>query len=656
MMLKFIVLFCIFACVFSFDIALKNKKLNAYCSVHLKYDAVNPENSLEYFAVFNKNPTNPELRIAKLIYADGTVETLRCDVSNGEGECYKNSYKRVENVSFTCNDGWASPSSFDLDVYPVSSEYVYGEYPKPAECPDGHSQDCNQYCDSDSKCIIVDSEGRFVQEKDGSNWTFYDPPTMDVFEVYKCDPTLDNRFLSAPSNLCEPGAFKEIKNAEVSCTFHVEQLNKDGIIYADHYGIAVGDKPLVLKTIYELYDLYYLYRCDIPEVSENCYFKRAYISAPTTCEQDPEYYYINFWPIGPESFKYYFLDYPKPVDCPTNSSQGCQKYCEDYLEKHCIIVDDAGHFVEDDKGYRYIYHEKPSLDMNMFKDTNCDDSSIELPIPLDYCSVMKKLTPKYPEGKFLIESGYYKASGVIVEGSLLMFDVKSENRNYTMRCDIPSIAGNCYWKTADYNYGYEEVECKSGYDIGVESLVLSYAPEEFSYNTSAYPIDAECPDGTNCKKYCNLYGECAFINAAGYVVRFGDPYVDMNLTFTDDCSVDEFDIESCDNFVVPPPPADPCRPIDPSSSSSSSSGKPAVKTSSLSSSSSSNSTSTKPSSSSTSPAKTSSSASSPAKVSSSTSPAPAKSSVSPSGIHISSASILNVAFAIFAICIAISLL
>jgi len=539
-MLKFFVLASLCVCAYcgggGWTITLKNKALD--CSAHVKFQGNNE--AFEYFNVFNSEKIAP--RLSKILYSDGSYKILRCDERNNENKCYMKKFdKNTEN----CTDGWTDPEEFLLDNYPISFTFEDDEtYPMPTECPDKTSKGCSLYCSSEraNECIIVDAEGHFVQTENGENWTFYDSPSMNVFEIDKCDLTDPRPHLPSPVNLCEQ--YKKISPAELNCSYHMKRECPNSNSN-EYYGILIEQKPLILKTIDGNSVIHY--RCDVKDDNGNCYYKQFNTEDQTSCRNGYDKMIDWYMPALPDSFTYDAHDYPKPVDCP-DDSQGCQKYCNDYMEESCIIVDAYGHFVIDQKGCNWTFYDAPS--MEEFKVEKCDKSII--PAPPDYCSELVKFYPNFPDCKFhILAEEKEDDSGMVIN----IYGVRENNTTialtasvsgmltFTVRCDIKDSEGNCFEKM-NMPFGRS---CMDGFNVD-DSILSNVMPQPFSYNNSNYPVDAKCPDGTSgCKKYCNVFEVCVIVNTEGYLVQQNN----ANYKYDNAFSINNIDFTRCDGTTLP---------------------------------------------------------------------------------------------------------
>jgi len=79
----------------------------------------------------------------------------------------------------------------DQDLPPVLIGFQYvGDPIEDEDCPDGLSSDCVKYCEDEDQdsCIIVDSEGRIVQDLDENVYTYdSEVPSLDVFQQEPCE-------------------------------------------------------------------------------------------------------------------------------------------------------------------------------------------------------------------------------------------------------------------------------------------------------------------------------------------------------------------------------------------------------------------------------------------------------------------------------------
>jgi len=555
--MKLFVFCCLVCYALAYNILLSNE--NVECNFHAKYETDSPDESFEYFGVFNTyggTYISSSPRLAKIVFGSGLVQYLRCDERDDKDNCYVKTYNQNDPAG-TCQDAYDSPYLYSLPHFPMSFEYDGTQYPKDTDCPDKKSTGCELYCDDqdEPECIVVDAEGRFVKEDDGSVWTFLEPVTMDVFEVDKCNPDAAHPHLSAPGNLCE--ALTMFEPAELDCAFHIK---KEGSYSSEeYYGISIDGKPFMAKDISQYSTT--LVRCDDKQ-DNDCYTKTT--DDEGSCTEMYQSFINWYWPSF-SKFEYDSLDYPKPADCPDNG-QGCQKYCTDYMEESCIIVDASGHIVLDENGAKWTYFDSPS--MEVFKDTKCDDPTIELPTPPDYCTELAKIYPNFPECKFHIQTtgGSFPVDAyvVIVNGSVTMLSINAIIATMLLRCDMQDDNGNCYKKTSMALFSSS---CADGFDVQLTISADSIMPESFSYNKTLYPVDAECPDHSACKKYCDVFGECALVDANGYFVKHGEEVT----TYSSDFSMDVFNTVRCDGTSLPSVSiADPCQATGSQSSSTTS--------------------------------------------------------------------------------------
>jgi len=619
-MMKLFVFSCLLCCALGFPQIVSNGLMD--CKVHVKYETSSPEESFEYFGVFNFYEGSfftSYPRLAKIVTGSGQVGYLRCDERDENNNCYVKEFNLNDPVD-TCKEYYDEPYDYTLPNFPYSFEYE-GNYPVATDCPDKTSTGCELYCNGheEPECVIVDAKGRFVKDKYGNVWTYLEPPTMDVFEVDKCDPDATHSHLSAPGDLCEAAAVFE--PAELGCSFHIKQEDSYTNM-EEFFGISVDDKPFMVKDVRTDTDTLVgtttLVRCDDRQ-DDYCYTKTTDDQGSCTESYDSQISISNYWPRFYD-FEYDSLDYPQPADCPDNG-QGCQKYCTDYMEDKCITVDAAGHIVLDENGAKWTYFGAPS--MEVFKDTKCDDPTAEIPTPPDYCSggELAKIYPSIPECKFHLQrvtnqipTDVYSVS---VNGSLAMLSVDVGFASLLIRCDIQDNDGNCFEK---FSTSLFTTLCQDGFDVDAPLSVETFFPKPFSYNRTLYPLDDECPDHSACKKYCDVFGECTLVDTNGYFVKVGDDVI----TYSSDFSMDVFDAVGCDGTPLPTAPtADPCS----ATGSQSSSGEA-------------------PSTPSTPGASSSLGASS----------SPAKPSVNPSVSALSSASIVDVAFTFVAFATAMALL
>jgi len=643
-MFKWLALACLCACVLG-DVDVKqvyNAPLD--CEHHVKITSKkNPESWTEYYVVGSTfNWFTPSF--AKILKPDGSYKILRCDERNENDKCYVKYFDADE----TCVDDYEDTDYSRMDYY--TTEYSYIGEPESVTCPDG-SSGCMQYCQDDKKeyCVIVDTESHFV-EVFNHIFTFYnDTVSMDIFALDKCNSSLPNPHLSAPTSTCAPVSL--IKPAPLDCAYHVkvdavESRWRDNVITTEYYGVAIDSKVFALKHIKD--GVTTIFRCDDLDAPDVCFEK---VFDDETCINDTVSVedLNDYLPPTVDGFGYESVHFPKSADCPDGSS-GCQKYCKDIFEDECVIVDAAGHFVQTKNGDIWTFYEAPS--MSVFEMETCGDGEepkTTIPAPMDFCAPFATLVPKFPNCSFHIKSVGGKSPIrrsvitrrddpevevdfylVYADGKPLMFKMSSGPFYYLVRFDIAN-SGTCYMK-----WSTPQTSCQEEYESIPNMIyeVEEILPQELHYNASEYPVDAPCPDGSDgCKQYCNGESQCVIVNTDGYIVKTVDGAV---LTYMDDVTMDVFRTDKCDNVALPPP-------INPCVASESSS------TPSLSSSANEGSSTTSETSSTTS--KTSSTTSKTSSATSSTS-----ASTSSHSANVSSASIVECAFTFIAVTLVAALL
>jgi len=524
--------------------------------VRIEY-AKRPENNGEYYfgTVWGSS------YYYKYIRDDGYQLLSRCDVKEGN-KCFQ----QVVLANGTCTD------SFDyMRGSPISSSrYIYyddEQYPQPTACPDSKLTGCSKFCsESDSNsCIIVDINGFVVQDTDGGNYTFFDPPSLEDFAVTKCD---GNSIPAPQYDFCASG--KAFPYSTPKCSYHMKTTSY-GTEY-EYYGIMTPDglNHQYLKRIYN--DKTEIVLCD--SHGKNCYAK---IMGETKCEDKYDASIGSYAPFFGWQFLYDSSNYPKETNCP-DGTPGCFNYCSAYGDDSCIIADAYGRIVkkpgEDGQVYTFFDDDLPTMDM--FEIKTCDETRT-YPAPVDHCAVQEEFVPQFPECSFNVSVDkqgeirdsalHYELSGIMGDEESLILKVKKDSSYDIFRCDVKNAFGFCYTQKGEpcsdpfYRTYYF---FNSNSDLAPSSLM---PPQAFMYNKTAYPVNINCLDGSDgCKQYCDFYGNCYIVNSAGYVVQ--DPEL-TNWTFYDEFSFDAFEMDTCDGKThIPAPSANICdKPVVKSSSS-----------------------------------------------------------------------------------------
>jgi len=499
---------------------------------------------------------------------------LRCDEKNNESFCYQQIHNSTDD-EHPCEEMYNPPQYLKFPFYETSSYYDEEYYPVNTTCPDG-SSGCKLYCDDDDdNCVIVNAEGYFVSIGE-YNFTFYEAPSMDVFEVDKCDGS----HLDAPASSC--GKYDVYMQPPITCMYHVkieQQYNpliRDGSVY-DFYGMKLSNSLMYGKFISDGYT--YVIRCDMKDDQDRCYVQ-SFDDGDSCSSSYYETSYIsrNYMPSLPEGIVYDSVNYPKPTECPDHSS-GCKLYCEDILETYCMIVDPDGNIVSDMQSTVTFYNPPSVDDFNL---VDCD--SEPLPDTVDYCPMLGTISPVLPECAFRIHS----VGGMLFrrDGRFKKLqrddDEPFEADLYFVKMGNDLVAYKEWVESYDYLYLYRFDNIYSnGYSYGryeygdncedstvpfwAKYEILEYViPKTAYFNTSEYPVDVECPDGTDgCAKYCDFDGSCVVVDSNGYFVF--TPNLG-NLTYFTDVSFDEFGTEKCNGDAIPALSSDVCYP--PTSSSS----------------------------------------------------------------------------------------
>jgi len=164
------------------------------CLVHLTVKQ-NAEEKAEYYGLLSNGNI-----LALKVESDDGYQIYRCDLEDHKDQCY-----RKANESSTCSEMYFDASSFFLQSVltlfaPSALKYNSSAYPVNAQCLDG-SDGCKKYCDitNDEQCVLVNSDGYFVQDLDGNNWTFSDF-SLDVFETDTCESP--STHIPAPVDVC----------------------------------------------------------------------------------------------------------------------------------------------------------------------------------------------------------------------------------------------------------------------------------------------------------------------------------------------------------------------------------------------------------------------------------------------------------------------
>jgi len=540
-MFRSVVLICLFVSAFADTLTINT----VGCTYHVKVSTARGVKG-DYYGVTLAGTSAKQLRLAKIVHDDDSYELYRCDDRSQQGNCY---IKTV--TADSCKDSYGNSRNFALPSMNVYNlQYNASEYPIPEECPDSSFTGCLKYCSTGgffSQCVIVDSNGFLAQNYNGDNFTHYPAPSMDVFEDDKCEEP--HTHLAAPSNLCE--TTKTITPVIPSCSYHVKtETTRQNVEY---YGVVLKqnsqDVPMYLKSIRN--GATTVLRCD-DKNQNRCYSKTL---GQTRCTESytQTTNHVPQWPTS--STNYDSSNYPKPADCPDNST-GCKKYCEDASEYMCVIFDADGHLVSDGTT-NWTFFEPPSADE--FDVIKCDNTTLPA---LDYCNVLETVSPKTIGCKFRISvegkqetNDYY---GLVVDGKALALRVQSGEGYQLYRCDLEDHPNQCYTKT---NQSYT---CQNRYASSTMSninrIISSILPQAITYNNTAYPLDAQCPDGTDgCKKYCSMFteNECVLVNSDGYFVQTTDG---RNLTYTDEISMDVFETDTCESPAthIPAPSDDVC--------------------------------------------------------------------------------------------------
>jgi len=500
-------------------------------------------------------------RFFKQIYADGSYFLVRCDRINDDKKCYAK-YYHADYQTDKCEEFW------EYNVYSTRVPYdwrsfSYDEvhYPTQVSCLDG-SQGCQKYCEdtTEKECVTLDAN-RFVVQRDGMNFTFHDASfSMDVFLDDQCDDPASP--LPAPHNLCE--TLTEINPVIPPCAYHVNIANDFGLS-GEYFGVhlfsSYWQNYYSKKVISD--SSYTLVRCDHKDKDGYCYMKQK---TSDTCQddttsggEDPE------WP-GP--FKYDSAGgFPKDVQCP-DDTPGCKKYCDDVSEYNCIIVDTEGHFVYYSRS-TYTYYDEPA--MSVFEDDKCEGEDPHLPAPSSFCESKEIINPKFADCSFhIILEGSIRRSdednihiyGILVNGKLLALKATKGEYYTVYRCDTTNEKGECYMRN------YEPGEpCDEEYEPQEDAMdLMEILPQPFWYDSSKYPVDAQCPDGTDgCKKYCIIPGTCILVDSVGHFVQTLEGTQLNNWTYIDSPPMEVFEVDTCSGVHIPAP-TDPCStPTQPSS-------------------------------------------------------------------------------------------
>jgi len=568
-MLKFFVLICLCGLTF----ASINYVDSAYprCSYHFKYEsAKNPEYNGHYYGLFSPY-FGP--KYAKFVGDNGNGYLLRCDERNEDDHCY------LSEENPTCSDIYVMMEYFYPPFPNTELAYNNDQYPEPADCPDSSMTGCKKYCSvpSDSEpieCIIVDTKGYIVQEVDGSNFTFYDDLTMDVFVGSKCD---GKTTFPAPANFCEK--MEEYIPPETGCSYHFKLI--DSTYTVDYYAVIdlhrSGNLRYVKKnTTVNGASTVAVVNCDERNDRQLCYTK---VIQPNGGCMDENYYNPGAYSFSlPDPAFYDSAEYPKPSKCP-DGSEGCFKYCEDNSEYECFIVDADGQIVKSVYGQLWEYYDPPSMDV--FKVVKCDGTDT-LPAPSDDCAEAELFTPKMQDcslnvtiemsgavtrrsmnAKIRDDVDICHVYGVIVDGKPLLAKVEcNDNKFYEiLRCDIKDTRGFCF----DQFEGYGDCEVYT--DVDPDQFMYYMSVDYLStvpmyYNKTAYPQTVTCPgdvSGTDgCKVYC-AFGSyyCIFVDSSGFIVS--DSY-HTNYTYYNELSLDVFDVDTCNtpSTHIPAPTTDYC--------------------------------------------------------------------------------------------------
>jgi len=560
-MLKFFVFVCLCAYAFAEGYL---EAVFPTCSYHIKFESARDSSySGHYYGLY----TVSGVKFARIEYDYGFNITLRCDDRNENGYCYA----RLEdpNGDPTCEDDYVYMRNSDL-YPPKPTSYIYydeEQYPMPADCPDSTMTGCQKYCSTyySEECVIVDSNGYFVQDEDHSNYTYYDDLTMDVFAGTKCDGQTS---FSAPVNFCE--TLKEYKVPEINCSYHYKIEYSDGAsmdvnAVEDLFGSLMYVKSVQTGNI----DQTAIGRCDDRDEYNRCYIR---ITSADECTESYQYAFGYF--DRPNTYAYYdSAYYPQPSNC-LEGSAGCFKYCEDEKEFECIVVDSVGRIVNSSSENEYTtykYFDPPSMDE--FDVSKCD--GVAFPKAIDFCSVTSIFTPKLPDCTFNVtvsrdnkqrmnkfsrgnDSPYtsHNLYGVLVNGKPIMIKVTLPPLYELIRCDLTNGKGTCFIQhTFDGS-------CKEMYHTPEESfseIVQFFLPSTFIYDNAAYPKVKKCPDSNDdCNEYCDFEeNHCVLVDSTGFVLT--DSY-GTNWTYYDELSMDVFETDTCKtpSTHIPAPTTDYC--------------------------------------------------------------------------------------------------
>jgi len=118
------------------------------------------------------------------------------------------SYKRKGSTNNTYMSLYTYPNGTCQEEeeggYTVYDPFVYETGPNWIICPDGNLTGCEAYWDSSYNYVIVDSQGRYLKDYDGFEFTYYDDGSfvsLDTFATKCGDIEID-----APDDICEDSA------------------------------------------------------------------------------------------------------------------------------------------------------------------------------------------------------------------------------------------------------------------------------------------------------------------------------------------------------------------------------------------------------------------------------------------------------------------
>jgi len=340
----------------------------------------------------------------------------------------------------------------------------------------------------------------------------------------------------------------------------------------DYYGVSVDGNPLLLKFVSTDGETTVI-RCDDRDADGNCYTKTSKGGQCTDSYSTEVNRLSSKFPSLPDMVSYDSVDFPVTTSCP-NGTEGCSLYCDDFLKENCVIVDNAGHFLQTiglvTTGATWNFYEEPSMDV--FKVEKCEEG--ELPAPVDYCSsAVTQLTPRLP-CKFQMEMSGSVVSGVSTnDHPQYLFDVSIPvlSVNFTLRCDKMDSNGRCYRKVQS------AAACFDGFDVD-DGFGLSELFSGVTYNSSVYPVTRQCPNKTDgCREYCNVLGECATVDNRGIYLE----YKGLVVTEKDDLSLSVFETTDCAGVAIAAPTSVQCQqgPNPPPAQSSSSTASSAASSS-----------------------------------------------------------------------------